>query len=213
MAPSTPPGSDAARPRFRGTGAGASGCRGGASLHIAPRHAGSGGETVPGRNTLRYLAYGSNLWPARLKARIGPFTVAGNARLPDHALSFAKRGADGSGKCTLQACPGAVAWAAVYELPVAARATLDRIEGVGRGYSVRWLDLPGYGRCFVYLGEPGWLDPGLAPFDWYHALVLAGARHHGFPPAYVSRIGTTVAIRDAERARAADHYALLARSA
>ena len=164
-------------------------------------------------NTLRYLAYGSNLWPARLEARVGPVVVVGSARLADHALSFAKRGADGSGKCTLEARPGATAWVAVYELPAAARATLDRIEGVGHGYAVTWMDLPAHGRCFVYLAEPAWLDAGLAPFDWYHALVLAGARYHGFPPAYLSRIGTTVAIRDGDRARAADHYALLERIA
>ncbi len=164
-------------------------------------------------NTLRYLAYGSNLWPARLEARVGAVAVRGSARLPDHELSFTKRGTDGSGKCTLASCPGAVAWVVVYELPAAARAILDRIEGVGHGYSVRWIDLPAYGRCFVYLAEPAWVDAGLVPFDWYHALVMAGARHHGFPPAYLSRIGTTVAIRDADRVRAADHYALLGRGA
>ncbi|MEQ8660183.1 MAG: gamma-glutamylcyclotransferase family protein, partial [Gammaproteobacteria bacterium] len=157
-----------------------------------------------------YLAYGSNLWPARLAARVGPIVSVGAVRIPAHALSFAKRGADGSGKCTLRPHAHATAWGAVYRVPAAARAVLDRIEGVGHGYAVDWLELPGHGRCFVYLAEPAWLDPDLAPYDWYHALVMAGARRHGFPPAYVSRIRTTVAIRDADRARASLHYALLA---
>lgn len=167
-------------------------------------------RSVDAMTKLNYLAYGSNLWPARLTARIGPITARGAVRLPDRLLAFSKRGADGSGKCTLEAVPGACAWGVVYTMPASARAVLDRIEGVGHGYDVTWFELPDHGRCFVYLADPAWCDPALAPFDWYHALVVAGARAHGLPPAYVSRIGTTAACRDADRVRAARHYALLA---
>jgi gamma-glutamylcyclotransferase len=164
-------------------------------------------------STLNYLAYGSNLWPARLRERIGPLAVRGAIRVPDRTLAFSKRGADGSGKCTLASAPGATAWGVVYTVPAAARAVLDRIEGVGHGYTIEWLALRGHGRCFVYLAEPDACDPALRPFDWYRALVLAGAQAHGLPPAYVSRIRTTITLRDAERERAARHFALLGRPA
>ena len=62
---------------------------------------------------LHYLAYGSNLYPPRLAARIELQAILGTVALPDEALEFRKRGADGSAKCTLTAGAGATAYAAL----------------------------------------------------------------------------------------------------
>lgn len=160
-------------------------------------------------DTLPYLAYGSNLWPPRLAARVGPVSSAGRVRLDGWALCFDKRGADGSGKCTLEARPGSVSYGAIYTLSGAARATLDRIEGVGHGYEGRWLELEGRGPCYVYLAEDRWRERELAPFEWYKALVVAGARHHDFPPDYLSQIEAVAAVPDADSARTARNQAEL----
>ena len=154
-------------------------------------------------DTLHYLAYGSNLWPARLAARVGAIAVVGTVRLAGHALRFDKRGADGSGKCTLEATAGAVSYGAIYTIPAAARVVLDHIEGVGQGYLARWIDVDGFPPCYLYLADDRWRDGGLLPFDWYKALVQAGARHHRLPADYLSQIDAVPACPDTDSARAA----------
>ena len=66
--------------------------------------------------TLNYLAYGSNLFPPRLSARIGIRGVLGTIELPGYQLRFNKRGADGSGKCSLQPCHQERAYGVVYQI-------------------------------------------------------------------------------------------------
>lgn len=158
---------------------------------------------------LSYLAYGSNLYPPRLAARIAVLDILGTVALADEALEFRKRGADGSAKCTLTKRPGAVAHAAVYAIAARDKPALDRIEGVGHGYRVEWRDAPPYGRCYVYRAERAALCDDLRPFDWYKAYVVAGARYHAFPPHYVAALESVVAEPDPDRRRAAEHFARL----
>ena len=156
---------------------------------------------------VRYAAYGSNLAPARLQARVGSIETLGTALLNDWSLDFSKRGADGSGKCDLKPGQGSTAHVAVYEISVAARETLDRIEGVGFGYRLEQIDIGEFGQCCIYLAEPGYVDPKLIPFDWYHALVLSGAVFHGFPDAYVAQIRAVRAKPDTDQRRRSDNLA------
>lgn len=160
--------------------------------------------------TLSYLAYGSNLWPPRLIARVGPVATVARVRLEGWALCFDKRGADGSGKCTLEARPDSESHGVIYTLSGAACATLDRIEGVGHGYAGHWLEIENCGPCYVYLAAARWRERDLLPFEWYKALVVAGARHHGFPAAYLSQIEAVAAVPDADGARAAYNLGELA---
>lgn len=152
---------------------------------------------------MRYLAYGSNLHPARLFARIGVVTILGAVRLADESLVFHKRGADGSGKCDLLPCPGGVAWGAVYDIPDEARETLDRIEGLGRGYGAARLEVNGLGECYTYRALHEARDASLVPFDWYHAFVVEGARWHGFPVEYIALLEATTVCADPDVDRAA----------
>ncbi|MGR8921448.1 MAG: gamma-glutamylcyclotransferase family protein [Gammaproteobacteria bacterium] len=158
---------------------------------------------------IRYLAYGSNLHPARLEARVGAVRAVGVAELRGWRLDFTKRGRDGSGKCNLSRVAGALAFGVVYEMAADARPTLDRIEGAGHGYEVEWLTLGPYGRCFVYVAEHPHVDPTLKPWDWYHALVLAGAGHHDLPADYRREIAAVEARRDPDRERAALNLAVM----
>jgi len=160
-------------------------------------------------HTINYLAYGSNLLPARLAARVRIVAERGVVAIPDHALSFTKRGRDGSGKCTLVPCGGALAWCAVYAIAADDKPALDAIEGVGKGYAVHWRDCPPHGSCFLYLATADALVPDLPPYTWYQALVLAGARHHSLPADYLAAIAAVPAIADSDSARAAQHAALL----
>lgn len=161
-------------------------------------------------STIRYLAYGSNLYPPRIGERLGGIRALGTAALPGWSLRFHKLGADGSGKCDLVAAPDELAFGAVYEISLADRARLDRIEGVGHGYFGALIDVAEFGELYVYRAQPSHIDSDLEPFDWYHDFVLAGARHHAFPRDYIERIQRVGVIRDADDGRRDENLKILA---
>ncbi len=148
----------------------------------------------------RYAAYGSNLHPSRLARRIESAALLGTAFLPGFSLAFHKLSADGSGKCSVQRGSSGVHFA-IYEMSEADREILDRIEGVGSGYGRIVLDVPGFGHCFSYAASDTHIDDTLVPYDWYQALVLAGARVLDFPRDYVTAIAGVPACRDPDPAR------------
>lgn len=53
------------------------------------------------------------------------------------------------------------------------------------------------------------LDDSLRPYDWYKALVLAGAREQKLPPEYVVGIENVGAIKDPDTARDKRHRRFL----
>lgn len=156
--------------------------------------------------TLHYLAYGSNLFPPRLAARIAIHRVVGLIALPDTALEFNKRGADGSGKCNLRARSGAVAYGVVYRIATADKVALDRIEGVGHGYHVDTLHDHQHGLCYFYRADETALDDRLRPYDWYKAYVLAGARHHQLPADYLAALAVIEAQTDEDAIRRRQNF-------
>jgi len=137
-----------------------------------------------------YFAYGSNLSTARLRQadRAPSARVVGAATLSGHTLAWHKRGADGSGKCTLCATGSRAdgVWGVVWEIDDADVATLDAAEG------------PGYERVeltvttgnqkmnvFSYIARATHVDRELEPAGWYRATVVAGAREHGLPASWI----------------------------
>jgi len=163
---------------------------------------------------IHYLAYGSNLHPARLEARLGPVKSLGKVALPGWRLCFDKRGSDGSAKANLRAAPGSQhqAWGALFELDRTQYIALDQFEGVGRGYETFWLDLTLNDReqpALTYLSPSHWRATEAKPYAWYRDLVLAGARYHGFPEAYCAAIAAVPAEADPDRKRARRQQALL----
>lgn len=158
-----------------------------------------------------YAAYGSNLHPVRLTARVPSATLLGTCVLPGWSLRFHKRGADGSAKCDIVA-HGDRTYLAVYDIAAAHRARLDEAEGVGAGYEVRTLELPGYGDGFIYVANESHVDPTLKPYGWYRALVAIGCRYHAFPGDYVARLAAVETIDDPDLARHARHMDIVRRA-
>lgn len=165
-------------------------------------------------STVRYLAYGSNLHPLRLAARVPSARAVGVIEMPGYALAFHKRSVDGSAKCMVYPDRGEqhTVYGVVYELDAREKAHLDRHEGVGNGYYEQRLRLRLNGEScmpYLYLAQSTHIAPGMAPYHWYKALVVAGARFHRFPAHYVAAIEATPSIEDPDRERAQQNEALL----
>mgnify|MGYP001545987034 FL=1 len=152
------------------------------------------------QQTSLYAAYGSNLHPQRLRERIRSATLRGTGFLRKYTLKFHKRGQDQSAKCGITDC-GQGLHVAVYEVEAADRKVLDSIEGVGKGYDVDELSVPGFGRCFTYVASHTHIDEWLHPFDWYREMVLLGCRQHAFPEPYCEQIAALPVIEDPDQAR------------
>ena len=82
-----------------------------------------------------YFAYGSNLLHQRLQRRCPSARPTGTGHAPGWRVGFAKYSwMDGSGKATILAEAGAATYGVLYRLVGSDLATLDAIEGVGKGY-------------------------------------------------------------------------------
>jgi hypothetical protein len=157
---------------------------------------------------LRYFAYGSNLLPARLAERTPSCRPVGAASVAGFELTFDKIGRDGSGKCTLRMAHAAArVWGAVYALDHAELGLLDAAEGAG--YERVLLGTETGDDVVTYVARESWLRPGLAPFDWYHALVVHGARAHRLPPHWLDRLGRWRPLPDPDTERADLHRRLV----
>lgn len=161
---------------------------------------------------LSYFAYGSNLFSARLRARVPGCLPLHAARLDGFELCFHKAGMDGSGKCN--ALPVSHRKSAVHGMvwsfPRQEKPQLDAAEGLGRGYREAGIEvcLANGTRltAFTYLATH--IDGRLRPFDWYLEHVLAGAREWDLPPAYTRGISITPAVPDPDHERAAREWSL-----
>lgn len=139
-----------------------------------------------------YFAYGSNMSTPRILARVPLVRVHGRATLNRHQLRFHKRGRDGSGKCDAFETGSLhdLVCGALFELPLGAKSELDRHEGLGNGYERKEVEiLTQSGQMVTALTYYAThIEPGLAPYHWYKHHVLAGAREHGLPEAYMRAI-------------------------
>lgn len=149
-----------------------------------------------------YFAYGSNMLTPRLRARCPSARPLATAFARDFSLSFCKRGHDGSGKATLLA--GAYGedqvHGVLYAIAETERGRLDRAEGPGyeplAAFAVVTAEDEQVVTAHTYLARSEARDASLIPFDWYHALVLAGALEHGLPHLYVDGVRTVAACED-----------------
>jgi hypothetical protein len=150
---------------------------------------------------------------ARLRERVPSATAIGIGQLVGHALRWDKRSwRDGSGKCDAEATgrQDDVVWGVVFELDPEEKPSLDNAEGLGAGYmekTVHVLTEAGSVTAVTYNATDK--DPSLRPYHWYKALVIAGAREHGLPPSYRSRLELVVTVSDPDATRASTHKELL----
>lgn len=151
-----------------------------------------------------YFAYGSNLYPARMRARVPSARVVATGRVPGFRLAFRKCGRDGSAKCDLEPAPEATVWGALYRFDAAEQQALDAAEGPGYYIdAVTVTTAAGFVEAFTYRARRDWIDATAIPYDWYRDLVLAGARTHEFPDMYVAAIADFDTVPDPDPDRAA----------
>ena len=159
-----------------------------------------------------YFAYGSNMSVRRLRRRVAEAAPLGTATLGGYQLRFHKVGQDGSGKCNAFATGDArdIMPGVLFELPDEAWSVLDRIEGVGRGYTRAPVQLDsgsgGAVEAYTYLATR--LDDRLKPYCWYKRHVLAGALDAGLPQLYIEAICAVTTLRDPNRRRRAREHAV-----
>jgi hypothetical protein len=161
-----------------------------------------------------YLAYGSNLHPLRLRERVASAQLVGTVALPGRRIAFRKRSdVDASGKADLVSCGnGECAYGAVFEINPAQKRFLDAAEGLGIGYREETMTVTinaVHLEVFTYLANPTHINAGLRPFCWYKALVVAGARFHGFPEDYIRQLEAVPALEDHDPERRRANRALL----
>lgn len=165
--------------------------------------------------TFLYFAYGSNLLTRRLRERTPSARPVGVGLLRQHALRWHKAATDGSGKCDVMPCSDGDAadtqvHGMVWEIDLDDKPALDAAETLGVGYGEREvsIEMPGArmvrARAYVALKT----DPAALPYDWYHALVLAGAREQSLPPAYLEMLEAVSTKADSDAARSALHFGL-----
>jgi gamma-glutamylcyclotransferase len=169
-----------------------------------------------------YFAYGSNMLTRRLRAkdRAPSAQRVGMACVTGYRLSFDKEGKDEegrqSGKCDIRRTdvPTDRVWGVLFSIDVAESVALDKKEGA-RGKN------PGYERRDVtVVAEDGREHKAatyialrtvqrLRPYQWYRALVVAGAVEHNLPPAYIEWLRTFESEPDPDAERRAENEALL----
>ena len=151
-----------------------------------------------------YFAYGSNMLTARLQAlnRCPTAIPVGVALAPALRFVYGKRSRDGSGKATLTPISRAClpAHGVLFEISDVERAALDRAEG--NGYETRHdislvrLRDGETVQAVTYVSSAEMFDDSLRPYDWYRALVLAGAWEHRLPKVYIRHLCDLSATRD-----------------
>jgi gamma-glutamylcyclotransferase len=134
---------------------------------------------------IRYFAYGSNMISGPLKNRAPSAEKMGIAELPGWRFAFNKRGRDGSAKANLFRSPADKVWGVLFRI---SRSDLKRLDELERGYNRK--------KVQVSLGNKvttadTYISTRLTtalPSETYFALVIAGAREHHLPDAYVDRL-------------------------
>jgi len=164
---------------------------------------------------VKYFAYGSNMLIERLRERVKSAKDPVCVTLPGYELRFHKVSSDGSGKCNIigPGIEGVCVRGVVFDIQENEIPALDRAEGVGLGYRKETLKITIDGTVFdtlVYLAEEDSIDNSLAPYRWYHDLVLAGAEQNRLPGDYLAQLREFVSVEDPKPDRKARREALAA---
>lgn len=159
-----------------------------------------------------YFGYGSNMLTARLRDRVPSATPHSTGWVDGYDLRFHKRSEDGSGKCNIVPVEDSVVHGVVFEVAPHEVDALDEAERRGRGYARQNVRVRGRSssvEAFGYVAQPAYVDDALLPYEWYRALVLAGAQEHGLPGSYVAALRTVRSYPDPNGARRRQYRALL----
>lgn len=143
----------------------------------------------------------------RLQARCRSAVPIGVARLSGYGIDFSKRSNDQSGKATLVRADNAITHGVMFEILRTELAKLDSAEGLGVGYE-RFDDIDvvcsrtgDTVKTSTYIALSEAIDSNLKPYDWYHALVMAGARQHNLPEPHIESLASAVFLHDTDLGR------------
>ena len=130
--------------------------------------------------TLTYFAYGSNMLRERLLARRVILLDSGKPACANgYKLVFNKKSDDGSAKANIVAERGAKCWGVLFAVDANSLTDLDDAEGAPGHYRQENISITVSNvaqTVMTYLAQPVKVmrAPGI-PYDWYLALILAGA--------------------------------------
>ncbi|MEN8262895.1 MAG: gamma-glutamylcyclotransferase family protein [Nitrospirota bacterium] len=148
-----------------------------------------------------YFAYGSNMSIARLKKRVPSASALETGLLYEHTLAFHKIGRkDGTGKCNAHhtGAPSDYLMGVIYRIDPDQRNSLDRIEGLGNGYTTKDVTVMSVSnkeiKALTYIATN--INNDLKPFHWYKHHVLYGARENKLPSDYIEGIISVESIDD-----------------
>jgi len=159
------------------------------------------GIATPSEQRGSFLTVSSSVWYFGYGSNMDPRTFLGRRRMRPHETRIALLDAwelrfdlpVGRGEravANVAPAPGREVWGVAYRIDRPEAMRLDRTEGVHVGAYLRQpvsLNLPGEEdptEAFTYHSKRS--VPGRKPSRRYMGLLLAGARHHGLPDAYVT---------------------------
>lgn len=154
---------------------------------------------------MKYFAYGSNMSFARLQQRCPSARFVGAFTLKGHQLKFHKNGQDTSAKCDAFETNNEfdLVYGALFDLDDTDKETLDRIEGLGRGYNQKTVSVEnetlGKVDAITYYAID--INENLLPFSWYLNHVIIGAKQSELPSDYLALIEIIESVEDPDRTR------------
>jgi gamma-glutamylcyclotransferase len=137
-----------------------------------------------------YFAYGSNMLKQRLCAtiRCPSARALGTAIAEGWTLSFLKKSLDQSGKATLFHAVGSRQYGVLFAIPNEESNQLDNAEGSAyrriEGFAVRNCETLVHARTYIAKTTV----EGLKPYDWYLALLIAGAMQNELPKIVIDAL-------------------------
>jgi gamma-glutamylcyclotransferase (GGCT)/AIG2-like uncharacterized protein YtfP len=155
--------------------------------------------------SIAYFAYGSNMASHRLLRRLPGARHVEAGILTGHQLRFHKNDSGMSGKCNIELTNdhSDEVYGVIYQISNQDKQTLDRIEGLGKGYSEKIVSITtlsgGILTSVTYFAID--IDHSVIPYHWYKQHVLRGAIEHGLPTEYISRIESIESQEDPDQRR------------
>jgi gamma-glutamylcyclotransferase len=159
------------------------------------------------------FSYGSNMYSKRLSIRVPSAKLVGIGKLIGYKTEFSKLSKDKSGKATLLRTDNKndIVWGSISTILLEDKHLLDKAEGTGYHDKNIQLITETNEEIFAitYIADSETIDRNLLPYDWYKALILAGAKEVGLPAEYISQIESVEAKIDLDKERATKEWLIL----
>lgn len=163
-------------------------------------------------NTFLYFSYGVNMLSRRIQDAAPSAVAIDIGFIQGHRFTFGKVSRDSSGECDIEATNNLKnrVYGVLYEINVKDKSNLNDAEGLGTYSEANIQVVTSAGNRIAATYVARYKEAaGLRPYQWYKALVIAGAVEHGLPNEYLEWLRTFEAQADSNGARRAESEALL----